>query len=69
VRFDEDAQCLVLERGTLRVACNLGKAPVDVEVGDASRILLSSDDSIALSGANLKLGPDSVAVMSVPASA
>jgi maltooligosyltrehalose trehalohydrolase len=69
VRFDEDAQWLVLERGTLRVACNLGKAPVDVEVGDTSRILLASDDSIALSGTNLKLGPDSVAVMSVPASA
>jgi maltooligosyltrehalose trehalohydrolase len=69
VRFDEDAQWLVLERGTLRVACNLGQAPVDVEVGDGSRILLASDDSIALSGTNLKLGPDSVAVMSVPASA
>ena len=69
VRFDEDAQWLVLERGTLRVACNLGQAPVDVEVGDGSRILLASDDSIALSGTNLKLGPDSVVVMSVPASA
>jgi maltooligosyltrehalose trehalohydrolase len=69
VRFDEDAQWLVLERGTLRVACNLGKAPVTVEVGDTSRILLASDDSIALSGTNLKLGPDSVAVMSVPGSA
>ena len=65
VRFDEDAQWLVLERGNLRVACNLGKAPVDVEVGDGSQILLASDDSIALSGANLKLGPDSVAVTSV----
>jgi maltooligosyltrehalose trehalohydrolase len=65
VRFDEDAQWLVLERGNLRVACNLGQAPVDVEVGDGSQILLASDDSIALSGANVKLGPDSVAVMSV----
>jgi maltooligosyltrehalose trehalohydrolase len=69
VRFDEDAQWLVLGRGTLRVACNLGQAPVDVEVGDGSRILLASDDSISLSGPNIKLGPDSVAVMLVPASA
>jgi maltooligosyltrehalose trehalohydrolase len=69
VQFDENAQWLVLERGTLRVACNLGQAPVDVEVGDGSRILLASDDSISLSGPNIKLGPDSVAVMSVPASA
>jgi maltooligosyltrehalose trehalohydrolase len=64
VRFDEDAQWLVLERGNLRVACNLGKAPVEVEVGDGSQILLASDDSIALSGPNIRLGPDSVAVMS-----
>ncbi len=65
VRFDEEAQWLVLERGNLRVACNLGQRPVDVEVGDGAQILLASDDSITLSGSNLKLGPDSVAVMSV----
>jgi maltooligosyltrehalose trehalohydrolase len=64
VRFDEEAQWLVLERGNLRIACNLGQAPVGVEVGDGSRILLASDDSIALSGANIQLGPDSVAVLS-----
>ena len=66
VRFDEVAQWLVLERGNLRVACNLGNAPVELEIGDGSRILLASDDSIALSGPNIKLGPDSVAVMSIP---
>jgi maltooligosyltrehalose trehalohydrolase len=69
VRFDEDAQWLVLERGNLRIACNLGQALVHVEVGDGSRILLASDDSIALSGPNIKLGPDSVAVLSVAAPA
>jgi maltooligosyltrehalose trehalohydrolase len=66
VRFDEQAQWLLLERGNLRVACNLGHEPVALEVGDGSRILLASDDSIALSGTNIKLGPDSVAVLSVP---
>ena len=65
VRFDEQAQWLVLERGNLRVACNLGQAPVDVEAGEGAQILLASDDSIALSGANIKLGPDSVAVLAV----
>ena len=65
VRFDEEAQWLVLERGSLRVACNLGQAPVDVEVGSGARLLLASDDSIAVSGASVKLGPDSVAVVSV----
>jgi len=66
VRFDEEAQWLVLERGNLRIACNLGQAPVNVEVGNGAQVLLASDDSIALSTANIKLGPDSVAVLSVP---
>src|SRR6202041_2529660 len=63
VRFDEQAQWLGLERGNLRVACNLGQATVNVEVGNGAQVLLASDDSIVLSGANIKLGPDSVAVL------
>jgi len=66
VRFDEEAQWLVLERGNLRIACNLGQTLVNVEVREGARILLASDDSIALSGAYVKLGPDSVAVLAVP---
>jgi maltooligosyltrehalose trehalohydrolase len=65
VRFDQEAQWLVLERGNLRIACNLGRAPVDVEIGNGAQLLLASDDSIALSGANIKLAADSVAVVSV----
>jgi hypothetical protein len=37
---------------------------VEVEVGNGAQLLLASDDSIALSGTNIKLGPDSVAVVS-----
>jgi maltooligosyltrehalose trehalohydrolase len=69
VRFDEEAQWLVLERGNLRIACNLGRAPVNLEAGKGAQVLLASDDSIALSGENIKLGPDSVAVLSVLAPA
>jgi maltooligosyltrehalose trehalohydrolase len=64
VRFDEEAQWLVLERGKLRIACNLGNAPVDVELGNGAQLLLASDDSVHLNGARIKLGPDSVAVVS-----
>ena len=64
VGFDEAAQWLVLERGSFRIACNLGDAPVEVEIGNGGQLLLASDDSIALSGTNIKLGPDSVAVVS-----
>jgi len=65
VRFDEQAQWLVLERGSLRVACNLGQAPVEVELGEGARILMASDGSISLNGAHIRLGSDSVAVVSV----
>ncbi len=64
VRFDEEAQWLVLERGKLRIACNLGNAPVDVELGNGAQLLLASDDSAHLNGARIELGPDSVAVVS-----
>ncbi len=66
VRFDEQAQWLMLERGSLRIACNLGQAAVDVEAGNGAQLLLASDSSIALSDALIRLGPDSVGVLSVP---
>jgi maltooligosyltrehalose trehalohydrolase len=66
VRFDEQAQWLMLERGSVRVACNLGEAAVDMEVGNGAQLLLASDGSIALRDAVIRLGPDSVAVLSVP---
>ena len=65
VRFNEEAQWLVLERGDLRIACNLGEAPVDVEIGKGVEMLLASDDSVNISGTSIKLGPDSVGVVSV----
>jgi maltooligosyltrehalose trehalohydrolase len=64
VRFNEEAQWLVLERGHLRVACNLGQAPVEVELGSGAQLLLASDDSISVDGRSVKLGPDSVVVAS-----
>ena len=69
VRFDEQAQWLVLERGALRIACNLGREPVEVEIGRGAEVLLASDDSISLSGTNINLGPDSVAVVQVASQA
>ena len=69
VRFDEQAQWLVLERGALRIACNLGREPVEVEIGSGAHVLLASDESISLSGTNINLGPDSVAVLEVASQA
>jgi hypothetical protein len=56
---------LVLERGHFRIACNLGNAPVDLQVGEGAQLILGSDDSVGLSGTRIKLGSNSVAVMSV----
>jgi maltooligosyltrehalose trehalohydrolase len=64
VRFDEPAQWLVLQRGALHIACNLGQAPVEIEIGNRADLLLASDNSIRLNGSTIELGPDSVAVVS-----
>ncbi len=64
VRFDEAAQWLVLERGRLSIACNLGENPAELEIGTSAELLLASDNSIALDQTRVKLGPDSVAVIS-----
>ena len=64
VRFDEADQWLVLERGRLSVACNFGENPVELEIGSAAQLQLASDDSIVLDQTRVKLGPDSVAVIS-----
>ena len=63
VEFDEEAQWLVMQRSTVRVACNMGKEPVDLAIEPGSKILLASDDSIHVIGDKVKLGPDSVAVL------
>ena len=65
VTFDESAQWLLLKRGHLRVACNLGQAPVTLEVGAKPNLLLASDDSVSLQGESIRLGPDSVGIVRV----
>jgi len=65
VKFDEEAQWLVLGRGHFRIACNLGNAPVELQVGEGAQLILASDDSVGLSGPLIRLGSDSVAVVSV----
>jgi maltooligosyltrehalose trehalohydrolase len=64
VRFDEPAQWLVLERGRLSIACNFGDKPAELEIGGNAQLLMASDDSVVLNQTRVKLGPDSVAVIS-----
>ena len=69
VRFDEQANWLVIERGQVRVACNLGAGRVTLEIGKGAELLLASDPSFLLSEAGIELGPDSVAILRIPSPA
>jgi maltooligosyltrehalose trehalohydrolase len=63
VRFDEEAQWLILQRGPTSIACNLSKVPVELEISGAGQLVLASDDSVRMSGERLQLGPDSVGIV------
>ncbi|MBW3643751.1 MAG: malto-oligosyltrehalose trehalohydrolase [Actinobacteria bacterium] len=64
VRYDEDARWLVVERGQLRVAANLGEVEHKVDLGEGAglSLLLASDERIALDSGSVTLQPDSVAI-------
>jgi maltooligosyltrehalose trehalohydrolase len=64
VRFDEAAQGLTLDRGSVTVACNLGDRSVRVPVEAGARHLrLASDARVRLVPGGLELPPDGVAVL------
>ena len=54
VDFDEDARWLLVHRGALRIAANLGAEPVSIPVGSGTaatrRVLLGSDQGISVAG-------------------
>jgi maltooligosyltrehalose trehalohydrolase len=64
VTFDEQAQWLRMERGTMTVICNLGKQEQSFVASEQSRVLIASQRSIQVSGNKLSVPPDSVAVVS-----
>lgn len=65
VSFDEAERWLVLHRGAIAVACNLGEVARSAPVGAGRRVLLASDASrVRLEGERVLLEPDSVAVLS-----
>jgi maltooligosyltrehalose trehalohydrolase len=65
VDVDEAAGWLVLTRGTLRVAANLGTETVHLAVS-ADRLLLASAPAVRLEGGELELPGSSVAVVDSP---
>jgi maltooligosyltrehalose trehalohydrolase len=65
VRFDEAERWLTVTRGPLIVACNLGGAAqrVPMAIGHNAQILFASEQDIRLVEDQVKLPPDSVALI------
>jgi malto-oligosyltrehalose trehalohydrolase len=67
VEFDEDARWLLVHRGALLIAANLGDQPVDIQVasGAAGRgpVILGSDPGISVQPGAIALPPAAFAVV------
>jgi maltooligosyltrehalose trehalohydrolase len=68
VRYDEQEGWLVVERGELRVAANLGEVEAKIDLGDAAgtQVMAASDPRIVVESRCATLPPDSVVVCGPP---
>ncbi len=66
VDFDEEGRWLVMTRGPLVVAANVGAAPAKVPVPGACQVVLSSTDGASVDGGHASLPPESVIVVRTP---
>lgn len=62
VRFDEQAQWLLMRRGAIIVAFNLGGAEAALDVSAGGHLLLASGEGVRVEGSKLFLPPSAVAV-------
>lgn len=64
VSFSETERWLVMDRGTMRVALNLGDGAVSIKDCQNYRMVLPSADDICLESDTLQLPPSRLAVLS-----
>jgi maltooligosyltrehalose trehalohydrolase len=64
VSFDEKKQWLTMDRGLVRVLCNLGKETVELENPELHPLVLSSRSEVKADGNKVLLPPDSLAILS-----
>jgi maltooligosyltrehalose trehalohydrolase len=69
VKFSEEQKWLCMRRGSILVACNIAAGEQSLLVGEKYEILIASKSEIHLDGTNVKLPPDSVAILRVDAHA
>lgn len=63
VRYDEQAEWLVMERGRVRVACNFAPGRAVLSIGGGVNLVAASDPSVTLLASEIELAPDSVAIL------
>ena len=63
VGYDEDARWLMVRRGQLRIAANLGTSTAHVPAAGSGTVLLASDQDISVNSATITLPPASFAVV------
>lgn len=64
VLFDEKKRWLTMDRGLVRVMCNLGEETVELENPGRPSLLLASRDGIEVADEKVLLPPDSLAIFS-----
>jgi maltooligosyltrehalose trehalohydrolase len=64
VEFDEEKRWLVMERGLVKVMCNLGNETQEFESAGQCRLLLASRTDVRLADAKVVLPPDTLAIVS-----
>jgi maltooligosyltrehalose trehalohydrolase len=64
VQFDEKRRWLTMERGLVKVFCNLGDAPVEFGNSERTPLLLASRKDVEEIGEKVVLPPDTLAILS-----
>jgi maltooligosyltrehalose trehalohydrolase len=64
VEFDEEKCWIAIDRGTVKIFCNLGDAPVDWTRSKEHVLLLASRPNISMTATRITLPPDTFAVLS-----
>jgi maltooligosyltrehalose trehalohydrolase len=65
VSCNEEQKWLSMERGHIRVVCNLSEADREFPVTEESEVVLGSREGVYIENAVLRLPPDSVAIVRV----
>jgi maltooligosyltrehalose trehalohydrolase len=64
VEFDETKRWLTIERGLVKVFCNLGTAPVEFHKPEETSLVLASRRDVVVAEEKIMLPPDSLAIFS-----